>query len=278
MENAAEANEISIQKKGQIEQIKEGQVKLYDTDAEKPDEEASGSNPESDPKSDIDEELKDETSNKAPEKIQTDEIQTDTVEHDPPLQEINTATTDIQDATNTNEVKKTSMDDTSYTSLEPLPIQSKTIRPIEDTNTPAINRQSKPSATPVILSTEAVQVETIPTLALASIAPIPLVETNIEPEQHKKRNQTSNSNEATTEKKAYRFAIQIASVRDPAIADQLTEELIAKGLSAYQIVAELPSSGLWYRIRVGHYLNRQIALNKLNEIKRDLNQAILVRY
>jgi DedD protein len=65
------------------------------------------------------------------------------------------------------------------------------------------------------------------------------------------------------------FAIQVASVQDIKGAQSLVARLRAKGYQAYQIRSEVAGKGVWYRIRVGGFEDRQAAANVLRKLKND---------
>jgi DedD protein len=67
-----------------------------------------------------------------------------------------------------------------------------------------------------------------------------------------------------------RLTVQIASLKDAPTADKMVAQLKAKGFPAYRAIGKIPGKGIWYRVRVGGFNEREKAkqmlarLNKLN--------------
>jgi DedD protein len=65
------------------------------------------------------------------------------------------------------------------------------------------------------------------------------------------------------------FAVQVASVQDIKGAEKMVAELRAKGYQAYQVRSNVNGRGIWYRIRVGGFKDRQAAAGMLQKLKND---------
>ena len=67
---------------------------------------------------------------------------------------------------------------------------------------------------------------------------------------------------------ASRYTLQLASMKDNEKARRLSEKLKRKGFPSYVIPAKIPERGIYYRVRVGHYVTRKAAEEALEELKR----------
>ena len=65
------------------------------------------------------------------------------------------------------------------------------------------------------------------------------------------------------------FTIQVASVQDIKGAVKFVANLRAKGYPAYQLRSDIAGKGIWYRIRVGGFEDRDAAANMLKKLKND---------
>jgi cell division septation protein DedD len=73
------------------------------------------------------------------------------------------------------------------------------------------------------------------------------------------------------------FAVQVASLPDRKVAEQLVNRLSLKGYPARLVQADIPGRGLVYRVRVHGYKTRQLADEARAEIsKREKLEAITV--
>jgi len=79
--------------------------------------------------------------------------------------------------------------------------------------------------------------------------------------------------EADSEKK---LTIQVASLRDPKIADRMVARLKDKWYPAYRTVAEVPGKGTWHRVRIGSFKYKADAQKTLDRLKKDKINAILL--
>lgn len=78
---------------------------------------------------------------------------------------------------------------------------------------------------------------------------------------------------AETEKK---ITIQVASLKDPKVADRMVARLKDKWYPAYRTVAEIPGKGVWYRVRIGSFKRKDEAQSTLERLKKDKIDAILL--
>ena len=77
---------------------------------------------------------------------------------------------------------------------------------------------------------------------------------------------------AETEKK---ITIQVASLRDPEVADRMVAKLKDKWYPAYRSVAKIPGKGVWYRVRIGSFKRKAEAQSTLERLKKDKIDAVL---
>jgi len=73
------------------------------------------------------------------------------------------------------------------------------------------------------------------------------------------------------------FTIQVASVKEEETADRMVSELKANGYSAYKTDAEIPNLGHWFRVRVGHYTNKEQARSTIEALKQKKFAPILLQ-
>jgi cell division septation protein DedD len=85
----------------------------------------------------------------------------------------------------------------------------------------------------------------------------------------------SNTNPEKASDTGY-FAVQVASVQDLKGADKLVAELRDKGYHAYRVRSEVGGKGVWYRIRVGGFEDRNAAANMLKKLKDDKYGGMVV--
>ncbi|OIN94846.1 MAG: hypothetical protein AUJ48_04420 [Deltaproteobacteria bacterium CG1_02_45_11] len=71
--------------------------------------------------------------------------------------------------------------------------------------------------------------------------------------------------------------IQVASLKDLEIADEMVAKLIKKGYPAYRIIVNIPGKGSWYRVRIGPYTNESKAVSVLEGLKKDNAKPILIK-
>ena len=73
------------------------------------------------------------------------------------------------------------------------------------------------------------------------------------------------------------LTIQVAALKDSAVADKLVVKLNKKGYPAYRIIGKIPGRGIWYRVRVGFFKNKTEASSTLSKLKKDKLKPILVQ-
>ncbi len=73
------------------------------------------------------------------------------------------------------------------------------------------------------------------------------------------------------------FTIQVASLKDMKVAEEMAEMLKKKGYQAYTVSAKIPGKGVWHRIRIGDFKNREDAGNILSRLKKDKYRPIVVQ-
>ena len=74
-----------------------------------------------------------------------------------------------------------------------------------------------------------------------------------------------------------KFTIQIASLKDSGIADELVGRLKKGGYPAYRSIGKVPGKGIWYRVRVGYFNSRSEAGPTLDRLKKEKIEAIIVQ-
>jgi cell division septation protein DedD len=80
-----------------------------------------------------------------------------------------------------------------------------------------------------------------------------------------------------TDKTNKNLTIQVASFKDPNVADKMVAELKKKGYPAYRSIGKIPERGIWYRVRIGYFSSKSEAGSMLKMLKKDRLNAILVR-
>jgi len=64
------------------------------------------------------------------------------------------------------------------------------------------------------------------------------------------------------------FTVQIASIRYRATAEALADRLRRKGYPAFTLPHVVPKRGTWYRVRVGHFTQREAAQEMTQRLSR----------
>jgi DedD protein len=72
------------------------------------------------------------------------------------------------------------------------------------------------------------------------------------------------------------LTIQVASLKDGAAAERIVANLKKDGYPAYLKRVVIPDQGLWFRVRVGRYKNREQAAADMNRLARSQKKPILV--
>jgi hypothetical protein len=73
------------------------------------------------------------------------------------------------------------------------------------------------------------------------------------------------------------FTIQVAALKDSKIADNMVAKLKAKGYPAFKSMGKIPGKGIFYRIRIGSFKNREEAGSIFNRLKKENIEAIIVQ-
>jgi cell division septation protein DedD len=79
------------------------------------------------------------------------------------------------------------------------------------------------------------------------------------------------------ERAGMKFTIQVASMRDFRDADKLVSKLKKKGFPAYRSIGKIPDRGIWYRVRVGYFKNKNDAGLTLKRMKKEKIKAIILQ-
>jgi len=73
-----------------------------------------------------------------------------------------------------------------------------------------------------------------------------------------------------------KLTIQVASMKDGAAAERIVANLKKDGYSAYVSRIVIPDKGLWFRVRVGRYTDREQATADMTRLTRNQKNPILV--
>jgi cell division septation protein DedD len=72
------------------------------------------------------------------------------------------------------------------------------------------------------------------------------------------------------------FTVQLGASQDSADAAQLAARASAAGLKAYVAEARLPGKGIWYRVRVGAFADKESAERFRRDVERELRTSAVV--
>src|SRR3989442_78053 len=72
------------------------------------------------------------------------------------------------------------------------------------------------------------------------------------------------------------FTVQLGASQDSADAAQLAARASAAGLKAYVAEARLPGKGVWYRVRVGAFADKDAAERFRRDVERELRTPAVV--
>ena len=75
-----------------------------------------------------------------------------------------------------------------------------------------------------------------------------------------------------------RFAVQVAATKDLKDADRMVARLKTKGYPAYKAIGKVTGKGIWFRIRVGPYKNKNEAEKALTRLKTDKLEGFILNY
>lgn len=73
-----------------------------------------------------------------------------------------------------------------------------------------------------------------------------------------------------------KYAIQVASLRDPEKGEQVREKFSGKGYPAFTQMAVVEGKGRWCRVRLGPYINRKQAEDDLARLQKAGMDAMIV--
>jgi cell division septation protein DedD len=73
-----------------------------------------------------------------------------------------------------------------------------------------------------------------------------------------------------------KFTVQLGASQDSADAAQLAARAAAVGLKAYVAEARLPGKGVWYRVRVGVFTDKDSAERFRRDVERELRTSAVV--
>jgi cell division protein FtsN len=73
------------------------------------------------------------------------------------------------------------------------------------------------------------------------------------------------------------LAVQVASTKDPASANQMVAQLQNKGYPAFSMKAEIPEKGTWYRVRIGYFNSKADAESVQRQLLQEKYKGIIVR-
>jgi len=72
------------------------------------------------------------------------------------------------------------------------------------------------------------------------------------------------------------LTIQVSSLKDHALAKKMETALKAAGYNAYVITAMVPGKGVWHRVRLGAFANKEAAAPVMKKLKTEGRRPILV--
>ena len=73
------------------------------------------------------------------------------------------------------------------------------------------------------------------------------------------------------------LTIQVASMKDGAAAERIVANLKKEGYPAFLARSVIPGKGLWFRVRVGSYANREQAAADVDRLTRSGKKTMLVK-
>ncbi len=73
------------------------------------------------------------------------------------------------------------------------------------------------------------------------------------------------------------FTIQISSMRDPKVAEQLVASLQKQGFPAYQTKMMISENNIWYRVRAGHFSSKEDSQAMMTKLKKEYKEVILIK-
>ncbi|MGD8758132.1 MAG: SPOR domain-containing protein [Deltaproteobacteria bacterium] len=73
------------------------------------------------------------------------------------------------------------------------------------------------------------------------------------------------------------LTLQVASLKDPAKAQEMVSDLKSKGYSAYQVTTEVPGKGTYHRVRVGHFKDRSAARQAVVGLRQEKLEPFIIQ-
>ena len=75
-----------------------------------------------------------------------------------------------------------------------------------------------------------------------------------------------------------KFTVQVASTKDLKYAERIITRLKTKGYPAYKAIGKVPGKGIWFRVRVGPYKNKDEAEKVLAKLKKKKLKGFILNY
>jgi cell division protein FtsN len=72
-------------------------------------------------------------------------------------------------------------------------------------------------------------------------------------------------------------ALQVASLKNPEVADEMVDRLKKKGYSAFKTTAVISGKGTWHRVRISGFQNREQVESTKRRLKKDGFPVITVK-
>ena len=84
----------------------------------------------------------------------------------------------------------------------------------------------------------------------------------------------SSAKKATT---AESYTVQVASLKDAQKAKEMVSYLKSKGYRAFSVTTHVPGKGYYHRVRVGHFRDRDKAMQTASRLRREELEPLVVR-
>ena len=96
------------------------------------------------------------------------------------------------------------------------------------------------------------------------------------PESNAENHSNTKTSAVSEAESKNRLTIQVASLKDPIIADRMVAQLKDQWFPAYKTMADIPGKGIWYRVRIGSFQDKAEAQGTLERLKQAKIEAILL--
>lgn len=73
------------------------------------------------------------------------------------------------------------------------------------------------------------------------------------------------------------FTIQVSSLKDPKVADQMVTSLRKQGFPAYQTAVTISKNNIWYRVRAGRFSSKEESQTMMTKLKKEYKEVILIK-